>query len=218
MTQNGKKLYLLAAFAIYFISEFATWALNKVFDISITVENLSKISLLSLESLSYLSGPFGLGCITSAAIFTLSEAPKFKSWLKKAKNRKRNKAEDELLAKECTEVSSILLAEAFRTEGAQTEAFLSERIIAIGEEKNTWLKARIKEGREQEKFKSIHGERVQHLLIRLISHGLNIDTWGLSISQTDLQGTSWLFSEIAASLRSGDYAEKTFKSGRMPRF
>ncbi|MDE9381769.1 hypothetical protein PZ937_13260 [Vibrio alginolyticus] len=197
------------------VLEGASWAFSDWLSSNVNSENLSVLQLYVKTVLSYLSSGFSLGFLFGAMLFSVWDWPVLSVWLRKQKEKYRNKESDEELAQECEELSQLLYENAAQIERLRTERHWQASRVDSEEIHKSWTEARQAEAREEERIRRQYGLRVQNVLVRLKSRGIKMDLWGFSLSHHDLSSASYFFSDIANSLREGTYFGKEFKAGHV---
>jgi uncharacterized protein YciI len=206
---------LLVVVLAWLVLKIAEWALNTWLTSAVTKSNVSAVAIHIRPVVAYLSGPFAVGLMVGAAVFSVWDWPVVGLWLRKLRERMRNKEEDEQLAKECEELSEQLYEHAAHLERRRAEDhFASSGRRSDEDVEKSWADARAADAREEERIRRQVGPRAQQLIVRLRAKGIQMDLWGFSLSQYDLQASSYFFAEIAQALRDGTYFEKKFEARR----
>ena len=194
--------------------ETANWMLNLWLSNNVTIPNLAIALSFAKVVLSFLTGGFGLGFVLGAAVFSAWDWPIVGMWIKKRRERSRNKDADETLAQECDEISQELYENAAHIERIRNERHWEIPSGEISENRyKSWVEARAAEGREEERIRRKLGHRIQIIFVKLQDRSIKMDLWGFSLSHYDLLSSSYFFADIANSLRTGNYLEKEFKAG-----
>ncbi|MCR9574721.1 hypothetical protein NB501_04580 [Vibrio alginolyticus] len=211
-----RKTALIFVVFTWLVLEVVSWALSDWLSSNVNPENLSALQSYLKPLLSYLSSGFSLGFLFGALLFSVWDWPILGVWLRKQKEKYRNKESDEALAKECEELSQLLYENAAQVERLRNERhWQASRVDSSDDIHKSWTEARQAEARDEERIRRQHGHRVQNVLVRLKSRGIKMDLWGFSLSHHDLTSASYFFSDIANSLREGTYLEKEFKAGHV---
>ncbi|WP_426108499.1 hypothetical protein [Pseudomonas sp. TWR1-1-4] len=200
------------AVLVWLALQVASWAFNKWLDGNANGQNIGAGLAYLSAFLNYLTSGFGIGFVAGAAIFSAWDWPLLGQWLKKRRQRHRNKDADEALAKKCEVLGGELYESA-----SQIERLRAENHWGIRDEQDihdSWVKARQAESREEERVRGKLGQRMQSIIIELRHRGLKMDVWGLSLRTHDLHNASYFFLDIASSLRAGDYLEREFSASR----
>ncbi|WP_448144625.1 hypothetical protein [Pseudomonas silesiensis] len=200
-------LYLMVG--TWLLSKVADWSASKIMDSMATVENLSITLVYLLKALSLISGPFGLGFMIGALLFSAWDLPHVGKWLRNRRSRKRDKVEDAAIAMECENMSRRLFEQASLVERIRGEKHW-EGAKSLTDSKTAWIEARQAEAREDERFRNQVGHEIQTLLLKLENRKIKMDLWGYSLSHFDLSNVSYFFAEVALALRDGTYFEKTY--------
>lgn len=210
---NRPKTFLIAVIVWLFVSV-ANWAFTAWLDANVTSDNLSQLYSIVQSALSLIGGPFGLGFILGAAVFSAWDWPVLGDWLKKYQIRRRNKDADEQLAQECEELSKYLYEEATAMERERSERHFRTSIDKAEDMHKSWSEARIAETKEEERIRKHVGYRAQRIFAKLHARGVKLDLWGFTLSHYDLASASYFFIELADALRDGTYLDREFKAGR----
>lgn len=211
-----RKSALIFVVIAWVLLEIASWALSDWLTTNVNSQNLTMIQSYLKSGLSFLSGGFSLGFLLGALLFSIWDWPVLGVWLRKQKEKLRNKESDEALAKECEEISQFLYENAAQIERLRNERhWQASRIESSEDMHKSWTEARQAEAREEERIRRQYGHRVQNALVRLKSRGIKMDLWGFSLSHHDLSSASYFFADLANALREGTYLEKEFKSGHV---
>lgn len=194
--------------------ETANWVLNEWLSTNVNVANLAKALPYLKAALLFLTNGFGLGFVLGAAVFSVWDWPFVGMWIKKRRERARNKDADESLAQECDEISLELYENAVQIERIRNERHWESASKATSEDiHKSWIEARTAETREEERIRRKIGHRIQNTFLKLQGRGIKMDLWGFSLSHYDLSASSYFFADIANSLRTGNYLDKEFKAG-----
>lgn len=200
----------------WILVQLASWLLNKWLDTYVTQNNCSVALKILARVLAYLSGNFGLGFVAGALLFSIWDWPLIGQWVRKQKEKLRNKETDEALAQQCDEISKYLYEQAATLERIRNDNFWANSgARSTDDHEKGWRDARAAEAREEERIRRQIGPKVQSALIALKEHGIKMDLWGLSLSTHDLHTASYFFGELASSLRSGTYLERQFKASHV---
>jgi hypothetical protein len=133
-------------------------------------------------------------------------------WIRKQREKLRNKKSDEELANECEEISQLLYENAVQIERIRNERHWEASKPNSPEDMHkSWMDARQAEAREDERFRRQYGHRIQTALVRLRDRDVKMDLWGFSLSHHYLASASYFFADLANALREGTYLEKEFK-------
>lgn len=211
-----KKYALIIAVIVWIVTEVLSWALNDWLSANINVSNISILHTYAASVLSYLSSGFSLGFVLGSALFSMWEWPLVGAWLRKQRERLRNKDADEALAIECERLSQKLYEDAAQIERLRSERHWQASLTDSSDGMHkSWVEARNSEAREEERIRRQYGHQVQRILVQLRNRGIKMQVWGLSLSHYDLAATSYFFADIANSLREGTYLEREFEAGRV---
>lgn len=211
-----RKTALVVVVLSWIVLETASWAFSDWLSSNVNAANLSVLQGYTKAALSYLSSGFALGFVLGAALFSLWDWPIVGVWIRKQRERLRNKEADEALAQECDELSLQLYENAAQIERLRSERhFQSVEIKSAEDMHKSWAEARAAEARDEERIRRQLGHRMQFVLVKLQSRGVKMDLWGVSLSQHELSSSSYFFADIANALREGSYLEKEFKADRV---
>ena len=193
----------------------AAWALEAWLDANVTGPNVQAALTLLVDTLKYLGGDFGVGFVVGALLFSLWDWPFVGQWIRKQRERLRNKEADEALAQQCDEVSKFLYEQAATVERIRNDNFWATSMSdSRNDHETAWRDARAAEAREEERIRKHVGPKVQRILVSLKERNVNMDLWGLSLGAYDLARASFFFAESANSLREGTYLERKFSVSR----
>ncbi len=211
-----RKTALILVVVTWVALEVASWALNDWLTANVNSQNLTLLQSYLKQILAYLSSGFSLGFVLGALLFSIWDWPLLGVWLRKQREKLRNKESDEELASECEELSQLLYENAAQIERVRNERhWEASRVNAAEDMHNSWMEARQAEAREEERIRRQYGHRVQNALVRLRGRGIKMDLWGFSLSHHDLASASYFFADLANALREGTYLEKEFKSSHV---
>ena len=90
-----RRTALVIAFLSWLGIEVASWALNTWLSSNVNAENIGVIQTHLKSALDYLSSGFTLGFVIGAALFSAWDWPLLGAWLRKQRERMRNKEADE---------------------------------------------------------------------------------------------------------------------------
>ena len=206
---------LFWVFIGWLLLETCNWALNTFLSSTLNKDNLLLITDIIKPTLEFLTSGFTYGFITGAAIFSIWDWPLVGIWLRKQRERLRNKEQDEQLAAECETLSQNLYEAASRIERIRSEShWASARSMTSEGSHDAWIEARRNEAREEEQIRRQYGSSVSNLLVKLKRRGLNMDLWSFSLRSHDLYPVSMFLADIAQALKDGTYLENTFSVDR----
>jgi hypothetical protein len=209
MTRSKAFVWVIFVWAVL---EFASWLFAKWLDVYANQENVSAGLEYVNILLGYATNGFSIGFVMGAALFSVWDWPVIGRWLKRYRQRIRNKEADIILALKCEELAQELYESA-----SQIERLRSENHWRAADDANphdAWVKARQSEAREDERIRSKLGHKMQSILIDLKNRGVRMELWGLSLSSHSLATASYFFLDIASSLKVGDYLERKFEVSR----
>ncbi|WWL45679.1 hypothetical protein V5O39_10520 [Pseudomonas parakoreensis] len=191
--------------------EFASWLLSKWLDTYANQQNLSAGLEQTKVLLSYITNGFSVGFVMGAGLFSMWDWPVIGNWLKRYRQRIRNKDADEILASKCEDLAQKLYESASQFERFRTETFWR---TTQEDTEDAWIKARESELREEERIRGQLGHKMQCIIIDLKHRGVRMNLWGLSLRSQSLVTASYFFAAIASSLKAGDYLEREFEVSR----
>lgn len=207
-----RKSALVIVVLTWFALEIASWVLNDWLTSNLNSQNLSIVQSTIKSILVYLSNGFSLGFLLGALFFSIWDWPVLGIWLRKQREKYRNKESDEKLAKECEELSQYLYDSAAQIRRLRNENHWQATSMNSSEDiQKSWLEARQAEAREEERIRRQYGHRIQNLLVRLKSRGVRMNLWSFSLAYHDLASVSYFFADLANSLHEGTYLEKEFE-------
>lgn len=207
------RAFVIAVLVWIFLSV-ANWAFTAWLDANVTSDNISQLYSVVQSALSLIGGPFGIGFILGAAVFSAWDWPVLGDWLRKHRIKRRNKEADEQLAQECEDLSKYLYEEAAAMERERSERHFRSSVETPEDMHKSWSDARIAETKEEERIRKHVGFKAQRIFAKLHARGVKLDLWGFTLSHYDLTSASYFFIELADALRDGSYLDREFKAGR----
>ena len=203
MNRNGAFWFLVALIGP---SNLADFIRTKFYEATLTESNLNIVLKYALDAASYIAGPFSLGLFVGALIFCAWDLPYIGKLLRKLRERKRNKAEDSELADNCERISKQLFEHHTNIDGIRASQHWS---LGDGSEQmlNSWDENRKIESRQNENFQNKYGHEIVSIFVKLKRRGIDVNADDIKIFQYRLLEASFLFRDLADSLRSGTYLE-----------
>ena len=203
-------------FLAWILVQIMSWALNSWLDTYVTQSNLGAALQVTANALSYLGGNFGFGFVVGSFLFSMRDWPLIGQWIRRLKEKLRNKEADEALAQKCDEISKFLYEQAAAAMRLSNDNFWARSGDHSREDyEKVWRDSRAADAREEERIRRQVGPKVQDVLIALGEHGVKMDLWGLSLDTHGLHAASYFFAELASSLRSGTYLDRQFTANRV---
>ena len=203
MNKNGIFYILLALIGP---TNLADWIRTKFYENTLTESNLNIALHYALEAASYISGPFSLGFIAGALVFCAWDLPYIGRLLRKIKARRRNKSEDSELADTCDMISKQFFEHHTNVEDMRANQRWNPN---DGADKmlSSWEETRKIESRHNENFQNKYGHQIVSIFVKLKRKGIDVSSEDIRTFQYRLLDASFLFRDLADSLRSGTYLE-----------